>query len=160
MRNLTRHPPPESNLLGYIRAACIIAAICALLAGCGKREDINPAPSSSIAHAQAMSDAAMWAMSHPARRSFTTVLPTGSMAPVLDSRSVLLLEPAKGGELQVGDIAIYEEGGGKTICHRVRLVKPNAVLFTGDNNDSLRPDGRIANDRIRWRVAGILFTER
>ena len=140
--------------------ALIISAV--LLSGCGRSEDLRPAPSSSVAKDFAAIDAASWMLRDANNRSFTTVMPTGSMVPTLDSRSVLLLERVSGPELKVGDIAIYAGTGARKpmVVHRVTAIGASATLFAGDNNDPQKPDGWIAHDRIRWRVAGILFTKR
>lgn len=126
------------------------------------RELDNPAGSSSYTRQQVNAEAVQWAVRSP-ERSWSSVAPTGSMAPTLDSGSVLLLEKVTGLDLRPGDIAIYTKTGSEEFaaCHRVREVsKTGAALFTGDNNRGTSPDGWIHNNRIRWRVAGILYTKR
>lgn len=130
------------------------------LFGFGKtKEQNNPAPTSGFPHSAMMHEAGMWAMKAPLTRSYASVAATGSMLPVFGSNAVLLLEKVISSQLRPGDIALYEKlDKSGTICHRVREVnKRGAVLFTGDNNDNTRPDGWIVGDRIRWRVAGILY---
>lgn len=127
----------------------------------GSREKTNPAPSSSDSKAIVIGDAKRWVDSNPLNRRFAVVNPTGSMLPYFDSFSVLLEEKVTGYELVPGDIASYDDLKGGTICHRVREVNARgAVLFTGDNNRNTSPDGWIAPSRIRWRVAGILYSKR
>lgn len=131
-----------------------------LLTACSKKEDLAPTATSSISKDRALLDAQAWALRDPSNRTLVSVADTGSMAPVIDSRSVLLLEPATGADLVGGDIALYDDLKGGTRCHRVREVSATAILFTGDNNRGTQPDGWIANGRIRWRVAGILYSKR
>jgi hypothetical protein len=131
-----------------------------LLTACAKKEDLSPSATSSISKERAVLDAQAWVLRDSAKRSTITVADTGSMAPVIDSRSVLLLEPVSGQNLLSGDIAIYDNLNGGTRCHRVREVSETGVLFTGDNNRGTQPDGWIAHSRIRWRVAGILYSKR
>jgi len=124
------------------------------------RELDNPAGSSGYTRLVVREEATRWAAAHP-NRSWSEVLPTGSMVPVLDSGSILLLEKVTGTDLRPGDIAIYARPGLPNACHRVREVsKSGAALFTGDNNRGTQPDGWIASSRIQWRVAGILYTRR
>lgn len=123
------------------------------------RESANPAGTSSYSRMQVSTEAAIWTARSP-ERSWAQVAPTGSMLPVLDSNSILLREKVTGLDLRPGDIASYDDLKGGTICHRVREVNNRgAVLFTGDNNRNTSPDGWIASDRIRFRIAGILYTK-
>lgn len=157
--NLTNPRHVQMRWLAWTAAIAALVLVM-LLGGCGKREDLRPAPTSSITKDQAILDASAWALRDPSNRSFSTVADTGSMVPLFDSRAVLLLEPAQGPDLVPGDIALYDNLRGSTICHRVREVSGTAVLFTGDNNDKLSPDGWIAHERIRWRVAGMIYSKR
>lgn len=142
----------------------VLSFLAALVSGCGgsadvPREDRTPAPSSSLTKQDAIASAQLWAMFDTSRRGFCEVAPTGSMAPVIDSRSVLLLERVRPGDLRPNDIAIFEREPGKpSVCHRVHEVRPDGVLFSGDNNRG--SDGWIRPERIQWRVAGILYTQR
>lgn len=59
----------------------------------------------------------------------------------------------------MNDIALYERDPAQSlVCHRVKEVRKDGVLFDGDNNHY--SDGWVSPDKIRWRVAGILFTKR
>lgn len=142
----------------FLRHLLVLLAL--LPTGCGKREDLRPAPTSSFTKDQATIDARGWVARSPTERSFCNVKGSGSMVPLFDSRSVLLLETVRGLSLVPGDIALYDDLKGGLVVHRVRQVGSTAVLFTGDNNDPLQPDGWIASERIRWRVAGILYSRR
>lgn len=122
------------------------------------REDARPAPSSSLSKADALALASLWKQTSPQTRDYCEVGATGSMAPVLDSRSILLLERITASDLRKNDISIYVHSAELTTCHRVLDVRPEGVLFSGDNNSE--NDGWIQPDRVRWRVVGILFTRR
>mgnify|MGYP006921372319 CR=1 FL=1 len=130
------------------------------LAGCSKKEDQKPTPTSSMTHAEAMDAARSWAFRKIESRSYSAVAPTGSMLPVMGSNCVLLLERCKPEDLQIGDIAIYGRDGQSSVVHRIRELSPTAAFFTGDNNDPTKPDGWIAYGRIEWRVAGVLYGKR
>jgi hypothetical protein len=122
------------------------------------QEDIRPAPSSSLSKSDALSLAMLWKQTNPLARDYCEVGPTGSMAPVLDSRSILLLERITAADLKKNDISIYVHSAESTTCHRVIDIRPGSVLFEGDNNHE--PDGWIPSDRVRWRVVAIIFTQR
>jgi hypothetical protein len=122
------------------------------------REDMNPAPSSSLTMAEARGFGEVWRQSDPQHRSWSTVKPTGSMVPTLDSRCLLLLEKVAASDLLKNDIALYSVEDGGSTCHRVLEVRADGVFFSGDSNH--RSDGWIAPHRILWRVASIIFTRR
>ena len=143
-----------------IRFGTLLAVV--LLAGCqsaptGYREQSNTPPTSHMSRSEAVNLAALWQLADTQHRSYSFVSATGSMLPVLGSNSVLLLESVTVADLKKNDIAIYENAAGNgTIVHRAKAVSPDGVYFEGDNNTW--PDGWIKPDRIRWRVAGILYT--
>ena len=138
-----------------------LAGAALLLAACQPRESATPAPSSHFPVEAITADAARWAAAAPSIRSYVRVAPTGSMLPVFGSNAVLLIERVQGRQLAPGDIAIYDDLNGGTICHRVRLVNERgSVIFTGDNNANTASDGWIAAERIKWRVAGILYASK
>lgn len=142
-----------------------LAAILLLfLAGCAKRpaepsrESRNPPPSSSYPMAQVDHDAAEWVARDPAWRHKLPVAGTGSMLPMFGKNSVLLLERTDG-DVTEGDVALYEKTDNSgTIVHRAVAIGDTAVIFSGDNNHG--SDGWISKTRIRWRVAGILYSQR
>lgn len=143
----------------------LVAILALLLAGCsGEQPAASPSyaahkspPSSSYTMDQVRYDAARWAGQDTSRRGWCNVRWTGSMLPVFDGNSVLLLEKSDGTDLRVGDIAIYDDLKGGTVSHRVRVVGDNAIIFTGDNNPGTGSDGWVEKSRVRWRVAGILY---
>jgi signal peptidase I len=142
------------NRLGFVLLAIVIGC----LAACAKRskEDQAPAGSSSMTRAEAESLAALYALRTGGSWAF--VGPTGSMAPVIDSHSVLLLERYKGQKIVAGDIVVFDRGDVPNVCHRVVEVKDDAFYVSGDNNQW--PDGWFKLTRIQHRVAGVLYTER
>jgi hypothetical protein len=121
-------------------------------------EDLKPAPSSSLTKPEALAFGAAWKQADPAKRDYCEVQATGSMTPIFDSRSVLLLERVEAGTLKKNDISIYLRSAGATTCHRVMEVRSDGVLFEGDNNRY--SDGWISPDRVQWRVVAIFFTRR
>lgn len=91
--------------------------------------------------------------------SIVQVEPTGSMLPVFDSHSILIVEKVKGADLKYNDIALYSiDQKDNTTCHRVKAVKPGAVYMSGDNNKV--SDGWIDSNRILYRVVGIIYGQR
>lgn len=149
------------------RAGRLIAVVSFLILplatlSCGQRqarEDVNPAPSSYATRADALAVASIWVMRDPANRNACEVRPTGSMAPAFDSRSILLREKLlRLEDLRAGDWGSYLTDDGTDVTHKVIEVRPGGVLFDGINNN--RSDGWIAPERIKYRIAGILFTQR
>lgn len=145
----------------------LVALLLALLlAGCGnERPPTTPSyaahkapPSASYTIEQVRYDAARWVGMDATQRSWCNVRDTGSMLPMFAENSVLLLERSDGTDLRVGDVALYATDGENTVSHRVRVVGDGALIFTGDNNPGTGSDGWIAKERVRWRVAGILYS--
>lgn len=146
------------------------AAAVFLLVSCGPTEtreasfgESKRAPSSSLDKSGAIGQAVLWTLARPGLTSYVQVATSASMLPYFDSSTVLLLEVATGRDLRVGDLALFERAGAKpgdpTVCHRVTAVNPEtgACLFSGNNNAGVS-DGWIPSDRVRWRVAGMLFS--
>ena len=123
------------------------------LFGCGKREEYNPAATSSLTSKEAETYAKLIASSHGWK--WCKVEPTGSMVPVFDSGSILVLEPVTVG-LQVftGDILRDRKG----VTHRAREVKGDTVYISGDNN--LWPDGWRKLSEFEYRVAAVIYARR
>lgn len=132
-----------------------------LLTGCqttGLRplEDRTPAGSSSMSKLDAAAIAGDYVRLYGG--TLGNVSPTGSMAPVLDSRSLLLLEPYHGQQLHVGDIVVYDRGDQPNVVHRIVEIRGDAFYVSGDNNQW--PDGWFKLSAIKYRVAGVLYTAR
>lgn len=132
-----------------------------LLSGCGpvptgeQKELANSAPSSNLS---------LVAAKYLARKTVSstdleifTVAATCSMLPTLDSSSVLLVEPWTGAALHINDIVIYEASvQNPFVAHRVAALSEFSFIPEGDANKS--GDGWRAKSLIKFRVAGILFT--
>jgi hypothetical protein len=154
--------------MGFLRLMRLPLIIALLLAGCAERPVTEPSrdshkspPSSSYEMDAVVRDASRWVNVDTTRRGWVHVAGTGSMLPMFGANSVLLLERTDGTDLRVGDVALYDrEDRSGTIAHRVRVVGDTAVIFTGDNNPGDGSDGWIAKSRIRWRVAGLLYSSR
>jgi len=148
-------------LRGFLWSLAVLCLLSSVLWFCGcapqrPKEDRTPAGSSALTKAQAGALAAHYATLH--RGSWCHVAPTGSMAPVIDSRSVLLLEPYTGQPIHAGDIVCFDRGDNPNVCHRVVEVRGDSFYISGDNNQW--PDGWHKLTAIKHRVAGIIFTQR
>lgn len=144
-----------------IKSIVFFSALSLLIAGCGRKrsaEDISPAGSSSLTMDQAKFMASIVALSMQPRGYVSTVAPTGSMAPVIDSRSVLILEKYIGQKLNVADIVCFDRGDAPNVCHRIVEIKDDAFYVSGDNNKW--PDGWFKLSVIKHRVAGIIYSQR
>ncbi len=142
-----------------MRTAQVIAALWAfILAGCSPRpvgsEAVNPAPSSSYLREQVNGDAALWALTG-AGRAYGPVSATSSMAPLIDSRSVVLLEPYSGQPIAKGDWVRFDRGDVPNVLHRVEDVTATHVYLSGWNNRT--SDGWFPKTAISYRLAGILY---
>ena len=137
-------------------ATALLGAVLFASTASASREDHKHAGSSSISRENNIAMAKFWAALAPGR-SWANITPTGSMLPTADSHSIFLLETVTAAQLKVGDIALYARGD-VLMAHRVVEVRSDGIYFDGDNNQW--PDGWIAPDRIRFRVAGILYSAR
>jgi hypothetical protein len=80
----------------------------------------------------------------------------GSMRPVFDTNSVLLVEENCFDSLRIGDIVIFETGG-RLISHRIIERRGNRFWTQGDNN--ARPDSDyVTRENFRYRVWGVLYS--
>lgn len=80
---------------------------------------------------------------------------TDSMEPVIPAGSWVVGVPARGEEIEVGDVAAYrKENGTKLqplIIHRVVGITESGFIFQGDNNDL--PDSQIVRaDQIMYKI--------
>jgi hypothetical protein len=131
-----------------------------LFSGCATirpLEDRAPAPSSSFDRTKVKSDAALWALTSPGR-SWSEIAPTGSMAPLLDSRSVALYESYHGQPLYVGDWVVFDRGDFPNVLHRIEDIKGDYLFIGGVNNHY--SDGWFHKSRVKLRVAGVLYSTR
>ena len=140
-------------------AALLVGAVL-LFSGCATirpLEDRAPAPSSSFDKAKVKSDAALWALTGPGRK-WSEIAPTGSMAPLMDSRSVALFEVYTGQPLYVGDWVVFDRGDVPNVLHRISEIKGDYLYISGVNVP--RSDGWFHKSRVKLRVAGVLYSTR
>lgn len=87
-----------------------------------------------------------------------TVMPTGSMKPVFDERSMLVVEPAPYASLQVGDIVTYRHPRfGLPVVHRITEKRGDTFWAKGDNN-SQGDDVCITSENYEGRVFSIVYS--
>jgi len=87
-----------------------------------------------------------------------TVMPTGSMKPVFDERSMLVIEPAPFDSLQVGDIVTYRHPRfGLPVVHRITEKRGDQFWSQGDNN-SRGDDVLITRENYEGRVFSIVYS--
>lgn len=80
----------------------------------------------------------------------------GSMRPVFDTNSLLLVERPDYGDLRVGDIVLVDHGD-RTVSHRIIERRGDTFITQGDNN--VRPDPRpMTRQNFRYRVWGVLYS--
>jgi len=146
------------NLLGAALAVSLCASVI-LFSSCSQRsaEEQQPAPSSSLTVGQAEAVAISWA-SYGNGRTWSHVMPTGSMLPFMDSRSVLLWERIDGAtaQLRKGDVVSFDRGDVKNVCHRIVDLNTTSVYMAGDNTAS---DGWKPRTSVKMRLCGILYTK-
>lgn len=87
-----------------------------------------------------------------------SVMPTGSMKPVFDERSMLVVEPAPFESLQVGDIVTYRHPRfALPVVHRITERRGDEFWSQGDNN-SRADDIHITRDNYQGRVFSIVYS--
>lgn len=83
-----------------------------------------------------------------------TIVITGSMEPVIQVNSIVLLEPVEFEDLEVGDIIRYTAYQGYSVMHRVISKNSSYVTTKGDANE--RPDTFVVTPaQITGRVVEI-----
>jgi hypothetical protein len=80
------------------------------------------------------------------------------MAPLMDSRSIVLFESYAGQTLRVGDWVVFDRGDFPNVLHRIEDVTETHVFISGVNVP--RSDGWFPKSRVKLRVAGVLYTTR
>jgi signal peptidase I len=89
-----------------------------------------------------------------------TVAPTGSMRPLFDDNSVLLVEPSSFASLQIGDIVVYHHSTLNTlIVHRILEKRRGGFWAKGDHNNRM-DDELVTEANYKGRVYGILYASR
>lgn len=75
-----------------------------------------------------------------------------SMEPAIHAGDSLLIVRCTAADLHVGDVAAWEDSHGVWRVHRVMEVRPDGVLFCGDN---AKTDGWVKPVCVRGRVVQI-----
>lgn len=83
-----------------------------------------------------------------------TIVITGSMEPVIQVNSVVILEPVEFEDIEVGDIIRYTSYNGYSIMHRVIKKNISYVVTKGDANEKA-DEFVVTPDRITGRVQEI-----
>jgi hypothetical protein len=142
----------------------VVAIWTLFSSGCALRpvgnEKYNPAPSSHVAMERVTADAAFWALLASERdRTYGSITPTSSMTPLLDSRSIALLEAYRPDDpIFVGDVICFNRGDAPNVQHRVEGVTKTHVYVSGWNNP--RADGWFPKTTIKYKLAGVLYSRR
>lgn len=85
---------------------------------------------------------------------------TGSMRPLFDENSLLLMEPAPFSSLQIGDIVVFQRTGTEVmIVHRILERRRNGFWTKGDHNNGMDTE-LVTEANYQGRVYGILYTTR
>lgn len=88
------------------------------------------------------------------------VAPTGSMRPLFDDNSLLLLEPAPFASLQIGDIVVFRHSAtGNLIVHRILERRGDAFWTKGDHNKTMDNE-LVTAANYQGRVYGIIYAAR
>lgn len=128
-------------------------------AGRETRRTIDRAPTSGISRGVATVVASRLSSLVNGTKVFT-VAPTGSMRPLFDDNSVLLVEPAPFGSLQIGDIVVYHHAVlDILIVHRILEKRSGGFWAKGDHNSGM-DDKLVTEENYQGRVYGILYASR
>jgi hypothetical protein len=81
----------------------------------------------------------------------------GSMAPLVRDGDVLLVRPADGGAVGIGDVVLCSSAVGRILVHRVigKRVTRQGRWFTVQGDALSRPDGEIPEAQVYGRVVAI-----
>ena len=83
-----------------------------------------------------------------------TIIITGSMEPAIQVNSIVMLEPVKYEDIEVGDVIRYTSYRGFSVLHRVIAKNNSYVVTQGDAN--AKPDEFVVTrDQITGRVKSI-----
>lgn len=130
-----------------------ILALLSLVCGCAT--NWRQAPSSSLSYEEGKTLAGFCRLPHPDYR-IVEVLPTGSMRPVLDERTIVLAEPAAQVKTwHPGDIAVHR-GANNLIIHSIIAVHTDSLYFKGENNESA--DGWVRKEDVLYRAVALFYT--
>ncbi|MCW5548876.1 MAG: hypothetical protein KIT44_07920 [Opitutaceae bacterium] len=151
----------NKQLLKLAGAAFFVALVCVWLvfiSGCkpvvrNTGTEKGLAPVSNLTREQAESTARLIALMH--NGTVRTITPTGSMEPIVDSRSFIVLAPHKG-DLRVGMVvSYYHSVKYPSVLHKV--VKLNDTHFTPDGITNRRSDGWIPRENITGELIAVIY---
>lgn len=116
------------------------------------------AASSSLSLGRAQQIAGLLRVMEPGA-SVSTVLPTGSMKPVFDEKSVLVMEKAPFEKLKVGDIVTYRHPKlGVPVSHRLIQKDGDRFWVKGDANG--RADNvYVTRENYLSRVCAVIYSQ-
>lgn len=138
----------------------VLTALCAFTlfaAGCGQKSTFTPAPRSTESTAQVYADASAWAARAP-DRYFLAVAATGSMEPVINEHSVLLMVKYTGQTLPNGSvISYYHSPELPNVTHVIADQNDTHVYISGYANKT--SDGWFPKTSILGFVVGQLYTQ-
>ena len=151
---------PPRNLRAVIRAS-IIATSLLLFTGCGPSErntglEKQTAISSPLTFDEGVALAKVMVEANRDKGwSWAMVSDTGSMEPVLNSSTVVVLMPSDGADVQVRDVVTYVRGSAE-IIHEVAAA--NATHFIPDGVANERNDGWVPRSAITRVAVSTIYT--
>jgi hypothetical protein len=111
------------------------------------------APTSNFSREQAANTAAFIALTNGG--TYSAIAPTGSMEPIVDSRSFVVMAPHKG-NLRVGMVVgFYRDPAAPRVLHRV--VKVNDTHFIPNGITNQNSDGWIPRENIYGELIAIVY---
>jgi signal peptidase I len=147
------------SMIAPASADDLIRPVQSASAGRETRRTIDIAPTSGVDRRVATYAAHRLAPLVKGTQVFT-VEPTGSMRPLMDDNSVLLVEPAPYASLQIGDIIVYHHAAlDVMIVHRILEKRRGGFWTKGDHNNGMDSE-LVTEANYRGRVYGILYASR
>lgn len=135
-------------------AAAIAATLVASTASDAGQTSRRP-PSSSLSGTKVTQAAQLVTMATQTR--YIRNRGYGSMRPVFDTNSLLLIEEPAFESLRIGDIVVFRNSAGNLVTHRIIEQRGNRFWTMGDNN--ARPDSEyVTAENFKYRVWGVLYS--
>ena len=126
--------------------------------GCGPKSNTGVeqgiAPKSNLSYEDGLTQARTMAILLGGK--YSTIAPTGSMEPILDSSSIPIFVNSDGSDIKEGMVVTYTRDDNKSILHTVLKVTDTHFIAAGNNN--LRNDGRIERSRVDKILVGVIYT--
>lgn len=139
-----------------MRALVTICLLAGFVAGCGKGEGdaFAPKPFSPLPHTMVVEDAIAWARRAPAERYWADVTPTGSMAPFVTEKNLVLCVRYKGQLFPDGATLVFHRGDQQRVLHVAIAQTETHVKMSGYANE--RADGWFPKTAIEGILVGQL----